>query len=195
MTDIQRGTETGSLPAPDPTTSDKIGMSIMALGNLLMAWVLYTSTDAMTPDYVYRRAAEGTGFIELGSLIVMLIGGISMTMISLRARLQIMPWITLLMTTAGIMWYFVVILHAVDFEGNSNPYVRAREADARAYDSLAVLKDDPSIAALIREARADGRITQGEAYDIINGPAYAAARTAFFQRSTAKTKHDVLTTN
>lgn len=155
--------------------------------------LLLTNIDAFTTDAMWRANAEFS-FMPfawiLGAFTACSI--ITLTLFSKgRPRLAVAAfWIT----SAFVSWLMVTNLHSIDVDGKRNPYVRAKDAYAESYAQLAPFRNDPRIAPMIRRAKADGRITRGEAYDILHSAAYDAAWTDAQRAEDAKNRNAVLST-
>lgn len=161
----------------------------LAIGGVM--WGASRFAEALTPSWVNRNFAEGS-MIDMLWLILIFAVPTVVAMLLLKARMSAAATVTMLAAAVGTFWYMGAMICAMDIEGSRNPYVRARDAYPRSYDSLAVHSKDPGVAKLIGKARMDGRITQGEAYDILHSPQYDAAWVAAARLETARSRRAVL---
>lgn len=156
-----------------------------------VTWGAVRSAEALTPSWVYRNFAEGS-MIDLLWLMLIFTIPTAAAIVLIKAKMQAASVFMSLISAAGTFWYMMAMLCAMDIEGSRNPYVRDRDAYPRSYDALAVHSKDPGVAKLIGKARMDGRITQGEAYDILHSPQYDAAWVAAARLETARSRRAVL---
>jgi hypothetical protein len=169
-----------------------LGMLAFAGVALVLIGILYITDRFAIPDWIYRDMA-GSSAMPPVWILVLLTFTFGVPALLSKAGL---PYTGMAVMIVGMMvscWYMIATVNAVDFDGSRNPYVRAQEADAEAYRELAAFSDDAGVATLIRKARSDGLVTQGEAYDIIHSRPYRAARSAAASRETAKARRAVLT--
>lgn len=162
-------------------------MTILIGGTILIFW----NSRALTPDFIDRANADGPdGWLILTTLIIMLslgaLGLIGLMRRSILTSLLAMP----------LMWFSMIYMMACimpsDYDGEWNPYTRAMDPRPRQYEELAEAKQLPSVAAMIRKASADGRISRGEAYDILHSQTYYDASAEKWRRDQEATRRKVL---
>jgi hypothetical protein len=155
--------------------------------------VMMTMSKRLTPDFLYALMSTDDygSFMSLaivGNLVVL--GGLSILLWTRGHTLSMglvayASW-TLMIYTMGAG------SEASDYEGASNPYVRAQTIEDDRYSDLAELRRYPVVAAEIRRAAADGRITKGEAYDIEHGQGLNDARAREYEARQARDRAAVL---
>ena len=175
---------TEAASAPENTTrgpSDltKAVMIAMAIAVILAPLVLmWSMSGRLTPDIAYKWAStrDGAGAMTMVSTLA-LIGYMGVGISYHPGEKNIFSWILAML----VGWYALVYVMGVcietkDHDGASNPYVRVQQATPDQFKELALVRQYPTVAAEIRRAAADGRVTKGEAHDIIEGPVLVDAR-------------------
>lgn len=156
--------------------------------------IMMTVPEKVTPDLLYAW-----GSTPGGSLAIMGIGWSGALLSIMVAGWLVLKHRDVLLATliASISWVSMIYSMGVyfetnDYDGERNPYVRAQTIEESRYSDLAALRRYPAVAAEIRRAAADGRITKGEAYDIEHGRALSDARSREYEARTARDRAAVL---
>lgn len=197
-------TEATSTPEADATpgmsTGGPSGLAKTVMGTIAIAVVfaplilMWAMPDRLTPDIAYRWMSTDDGKLAmtLAATLALVLGvGVAVSYEFTEKNI----FAEILAMVAG--WYALVYVMGVcvetlDRTGASNPYVRAQQATPEQFRTLALVRRYPTVAAEMRRAAADGRVTKGEAHDIVEGTVLAEARTEEAERRAARDRAAVL---